>query len=434
MFFQIDIFDFSYDGCGVVCCDGEGGKVIFIIGVLLGEVVIVELIVCNCYFDEVCMLEVVIVLLQWVMLCCLYFGVCVGCVLQYLEELQQIVVKQWVLMDNLICIGYVILGIVLLLLVGDSWGYCCKGWFLVCWVEKKDKILVGFCEQDLCFVVDLLQCLIVILEIGSKVGVMVIFIEILDGKCDILQIEFIVGDDVIMLIICYMQLFSDVDCVVWIVFGQEYGFVILLQFGGVELVQLLWLVEVLLLFKFVLWDVELVFWLLDFIQVNVLFNVKMIVLVLELFDVGLDEWVFDLFCGLGNFILLLVCIVCEVVGVEGDLGLVVCVWENVECNGLFNVQFYVVDLIQDQCQMLWMCQGFDKLLLDLLCLGVIEVLQQLLLKQFKCIVYVSCYFGLLVCDVGYLVNEQGFILVLVGVMDMFLYIVYVESIVVFEKC
>lgn len=47
----------------MVCCDGEGGKVIFIIGVLLGEVVIVELIVCNCYFDEVCMLEVVIVLL-----------------------------------------------------------------------------------------------------------------------------------------------------------------------------------------------------------------------------------------------------------------------------------------------------------------------------------------------------------------------------------
>lgn len=394
----------------------------------------VEQIVCSCYFDEVCMLEVLQVLLQWVIFKCFYFGICVGCVLQYLDEDQQIVVKQCVLMDNLEWIGYVKLGIVFVLLVGESWGYCCKGCFLVCWVEKKDKILVGFCEQDLCFVVDFSQCLIVILEIGIKVEVLFIFIEMFDGKCDILQIEFIVGDQVVVLIVCYLWLFSDVDCVVWVVFGQQYGFVIYLQFGGVDIVQLLDGQGVVLLFWLVLWDVELVFCLLDFIQVNVKFNEKMIVYVLDLLQLGEDECVLDLFCGLGNFILLLVCCVCEVVGVEGDVGFVVCVCENVECNGLVNVQFFSVDLIQDQCSMVWMCQGFDKLLLDLLCLGVIEVLQQLLLKQFKCIVYVSCYLGLLVCDVGYLVNEQGFILVSVGVMDMFLYIVYVESIVVFEKC
>ena len=65
--------------------------------------------------------------------------------------------------------------------------------------------------------------------------------------------------------------------------------------------------------------------------------------------------------------------------------------------------------------------------------GAIEVLQQLPLKQFKRIVYVSCHPGSLARDAGYLVNEQGFTLVSAGAMDMFPHTAHVESIAVFEK-
>jgi len=431
--FQTDILDLSHDGRGVARRDGEGGKVTFITGALPGEVVTAEPTARNRHFDEARTLEVLQPSPQRVTPRCPHFGVCAGCVLQHLEESQQIVAKQRVLMDNLTRIGHVSPGTVLPPLVGQSWGYRRKGRFSVRRVEKKDKTLVGFREQDPRFVADLSQCLTVIPEIGSKVGAMATFIETLDGKRDIPQIEFIAGDDAIMLTIRHMQPLSEADRAAWTAFGQEHGFAISLQPGGVESVQPLWPAEVPLSFKLAPWDVELAFRPLDFIQVNASLNVKMIALALELLDAGPDERVLDLFCGLGNFTLPLARTVREVVGVEGDAGLVARAKDNAVRNGLDNAQFFAADLTQDQRQTPWMRQGFDKLLLDPPRSGAIEVLQQLPLKQFKRIVYVSCHPGSLARDAGYLVNEQGFTLVSAGAMDMFPHTAHVESIAVFEK-
>ncbi|WP_314403783.1 23S rRNA (uracil(1939)-C(5))-methyltransferase RlmD [Stenotrophomonas rhizophila] len=431
--FQTDILDLSHDGRGVARREGEGGKVTFITGALPGEVVSAEPTARNRHFDEARTLEVLQPSPQRVTPRCPHFGVCAGCVLQHLEESQQIVAKQRVLTDNLARIGHVTPSTVLPPLVGDSWGYRRKGRFSVRRVEKKDKTLVGFREQDPRFVADLSQCLTVIPEIGSKVGAMAAFIETLDGKRDIPQIEFIAGDEAIMLTIRHMQPLTEADRAAWTAFGQEHGFAISLQPGGVESVQPLWPAEVPLSFKLAPWDVELAFRPLDFIQVNASLNVKMIALALELLEAGPDERVLDLFCGLGNFTLPLARTVRDVVGVEGDAGLVARARENAERNGLANAQFHAADLTQDQRNAPWMRQGFDKLLLDPPRSGAIEVLQQLPLKQFKRIVYVSCHPGSLARDAGYLVNEQGFTLVSAGAMDMFPHTAHVESIAVFEK-
>jgi len=431
--FQTDILDLSHDGRGVARRDGEGGKVTFITGALPGEVVTAEPTARNRHFDEARTIEVVQASPQRVTPRCPHFGVCAGCVLQHLEESQQIVAKQRVLIDNLTRIGHVTPGTVLPPLVGDSWGYRRKGRFSVRRVEKKDKTLVGFRELDPRFVADLSQCLTVIPEIGMKVGVLSEFIETLDGKRDIPQIEFIAGDDAIMLTIRHMQPLSDADRAAWIAFGQAHGFAISLQPGGVESVQPLWPAEVPLSFKLAPWDVELAFRPLDFIQVNAKLNVQMIAHALALLDAGPDERVLDLFCGLGNFTLPLARTVRNVVGVEGDAGLVARARENAVRNGLENAEFHAADLTQDQRQASWMRQGFDKLLLDPPRSGAIEVLQQLPLKHFKRIVYVSCHPGSLARDAGYLVNEQGFTLVSAGAMDMFPHTAHVESIAVFEK-
>jgi 23S rRNA (uracil1939-C5)-methyltransferase len=431
--FQTDILDLSHDGRGVARREGEGGKVTFITGALPGETVRAEPTARNRHFDEARTVEVLEASPQRVTPRCPHFGVCAGCVLQHLEESQQIVAKQRVLMDNLTRIGHVAPGTVLPPLVGDSWGYRRKGRFSVRRVEKKDKTLVGFREQDPRFVADLSQCLTVIPEVGTKVSALSTFIETLDGKRDIPQIEFIAGDDAVMLTIRHMQPLSERDRAAWTAFGQEHGFAISLQPGGVESVQPLWPAEVPLSFKLEPWNVELAFRPLDFIQVNAKLNVKMIALALELLDAQPDERVLDLFCGLGNFTLPLARTVREVVGVEGDAGLVARAKENADRNGLGNAQFFAADLTQDQRSTPWMRQGFDKLLLDPPRSGAIEVLQQLPLKQFKRIVYVSCHPGSLARDAGYLVNEQGFTLVSAGAMDMFPHTAHVESIAVFEK-
>jgi len=431
--FQTDILDLSHDGRGVARRDGEGGKVTFISGALPGEVVRAEPTARNRHFDEARTVEVLQPSPQRVTPRCPHFGVCAGCVLQHLEEGQQIVAKQRVLLDNLTRIGHVSPGTVLPALVGDSWGYRRKGRFSVRRVEKKDKTLVGFREQDPRFVADLTQCLTVIPEIGLKVAALSAFIETLDGKRDIPQVEFIAGDDAIVLTIRHMLPLSDADNAAWAAFGAEHGFAIFLQPGGVESVHPLLPGEVPLSFRLAPWDVELAFRPLDFIQVNANLNEKMIALALELLDAGPEERVLDLFCGLGNFTLPLARTVREVVGVEGEAGLVARAKENAARNGLDNAQFFAADLTQDQRQTPWMRQGFDKLLLDPPRSGAIEVLQQLPLKQFKRIVYVSCHPGSLARDAGYLVNEQGFTLVSAGAMDMFPHTAHVESIAVFEK-
>ena len=386
------------------------------------------------HFDEARTVEVVKASPHRVEARCPHFGVCAGCVLQHLDESQQIIAKQRVLMDNLERIGHVKPGAVLPPLAGDSWGYRRKGRFSVRRVEKKDKTLVGFRELDPRFVADLSQCLTVIPEIGTKVSALSTFIESLEGKRDIPQIEFIAGDAAIALTVRHLQPLSAADTEAWKAFGEEHGFAIYLQSGGLETVQPLWPAEgVALSFALPQWNVELAFRPLDFIQVNAKLNQQMIAHALTLLDAQPDERVLDLFCGLGNFTLPLARTVREVVGVEGEAGLVTRAKENAARNGLDNAQFFAADLTQDQRHTPWMKQGFDKLLLDPPRSGAIDVLQQLPLKQFKRIVYVSCHPGSLARDAGYLVNEQGFTLVSAGAMDMFPHTAHVESIAVFEK-
>jgi 23S rRNA (uracil1939-C5)-methyltransferase len=432
--FQTDILDLSHDGRGVARREGEGGKVTFISGALPQETVMAEQTAKSRHFDQARTVEVLTASPHRVEPRCPHFGVCAGCVLQHLDESQQIVAKQRVLMDNLERIGHVKPGAVLPPLAGDSWGYRRKGRFSVRRVEKKDKTLVGFRELDPRFVADLSQCLTVIPEIGTKVSVLSAFIETLDGKRDIPQIEFIGGDAAIALTIRHLQPLSEADRQAWIAFAQEHGFAIYLQSGGLETVQPLWPAEgVALSFALPQWNVELAFRPLDFIQVNAKLNEQMIAHALTLLDAQPDERVLDLFCGLGNFTLPLARTVREVVGVEGEAGLVTRAKENAQRNGLDNAEFYAADLTQDQRNTPWMQQGFDKLLLDPPRSGAIDVLQQLPLDQFKRIVYVSCHPGSLARDAGYLVNEQGFTLVSAGAMDMFPHTAHVESIAVFEK-
>jgi CYTH domain-containing protein len=120
--------------------------------------------------------------------------------------------------------------------------------------------------------------------------------------------------------------------------------------------------------------------------------------------------VLDLFCGLGNFTLPLARACAKWSAWKARPG-----WwrgrrRTPSATAWTTRSSSAADLTQDQRGTPWMRQGFDKLLLDPPRSGAIEVLQQLPLKQFKRIVYVSCHPGSLARDAGYLVNEQGFTL------------------------
>ena len=429
--FQIQILDLSHDGRGVARRDD--GKAVFISGALPGETVLAEPTARSKRFDEARTLEVLEASPERVQPRCPHFGTCSGCVLQHLAEDRQIIAKQRVLLENLERIGKVSPGTVLPPLTGDSWGYRRKGRFSVRRVNKKDKTLVGFRELDPRFVADLRECHTVVPEIGMKVQALATLVDGLQAREHIPQIEFIAGDEAIVLTVRHLQPLSDADRAALAAFGREQGFTIFLQPKGIDTVHALEGEAPKLSFRLPQWDVELAFEPLDFIQVNARLNQKMIARALEMLDLQPEHRVLDLFCGLGNFTLPIARQVHEVVGVEGDAGLVARARANALRNGLVNAQFFAADLAQDQRGTPWMRQGFDRLLLDPPRSGADEVLKQLPLKDIERIVYVSCHPGSLARDAGFLVHERGYRLVSAGVMDMFPHTAHVESIALFER-
>ncbi|HSM11477.1 MAG TPA: 23S rRNA (uracil(1939)-C(5))-methyltransferase RlmD [Lysobacter sp.] len=433
--FEAQITGLTHDGRGVA--RRADGKAVFVAGALPGERVIAAATAHHRSFDEAKAVEVLQAAPERVVPRCPHFGVCSGCAFQHYAEDQQILAKQGVLLENLERIGHVTAERILEPMRDAAWGYRRKGRFSVRRVEKKDKTLVGFREVDPRFVADISRCETVIPQIGDNIAALAALVESLEARREIPQIEFIAGDPTpdytgVALTIRHMAPLPEADQAAIIAFAQAHGFAIFLQPGGVDSVHPLWPADPKLSFALPQWNLQFNFQPLDFIQVNAGLNGKMIQAAIDLLDLQPQDRVLDLFAGLGNFTLPMARQVREVVGVEGEAGLVQRAGENAAHNGIVNAQFHAADLGKDLSAQPWMREGFDKLLLDPPRSGADFVLTQLPLEQFKRIVYVSCHPASLARDAGYLVNERGWKLRAAGVMDMFPHTAHVESIAMFE--
>ena len=230
-----------------------------------------------------------------------------------------------------------------------------------------------------------------------------------------------------------MEPFTPDDEAKLLAFGIEHGMYIYLQDGGPETVRPLSGVAADLKYALPAHDIEVHFLPSDFTQVNTELNRIMIDRALELLAPEPDDRVLDLFCGLGNFTLPLAKRSREVVGVEGDAGLVARARENAQRNGISNTDYYTANLYESLDNEPWLSQQFDKVLLDPPRSGALEVLEHLPKMGAERIVYVSCYPGTLARDADELVNRHGYKLISAGVMDMFPHTAHVESIALFEK-
>jgi 23S rRNA (uracil1939-C5)-methyltransferase len=434
--FEAVITDLSHDGRGVARIDG---KTVFVSGALLGEQVMAKLRKRHRHFDEAEVVELITRSPHRVEPRCRHFGQCSGCTLQHLDAESQIATKQRVLAENFERIGKVTPQSWLPPLTGEPWGYRRKGRLSVRNVVKKGRVLVGFREEENPrFVADIQQCEVMHPALGPKVGLLAELLNGMDAANDIPQIEFAGGDDNMALVFRHMQPLSERDLAALTAFGQQHELAIYLQPGGNSSVHPLWPEQPRLAFRIasgdaLVDDVELEFLPLDFVQVNADMNQRMMARTLELLDLQPNDRVLDLFCGLGNFTLPIARRVAEVVGVEGEHGLVERAAQNAARNGIANAHFHVANLFEDQRDADWARQPWDKVLLDPPRAGADKVLEYLPHKQTRRIVYVSCHPASLARDAGILVNQHGFKLISAGVMDMFPHTAHVESIALFER-
>lgn len=186
-------------------------------------------------------------------------------------------------------------------------------------------------------------------------------------------------------------------------------------------------------------DLKLEFSLNNFIQVNADVNHAMLKQAVEWLKLNGDEQVLDLFCGVGNFSLVLAKYVDSVVGIEGVDSAVAMAKQNAQTNSITNAQFHCFDLTEDMQSAPWFNRGlnknprgFDVLILDPSRTGAIAILEQLPLKQFKTILYVSCDPVTLARDSA-IITQAGFSVEKIGLMNMFPHTGHIETMALFQR-
>jgi 23S rRNA (uracil1939-C5)-methyltransferase len=429
--FEATITNLSHDGRGVARIDN---KATFVSGALLGERVVLRYLKRHRKYDDAEIVRVIEASPDRVEPKCRHVGQCSGCSLQHMDPAAQIVAKQRVLAENFERIGKVTPASWLPPLSDQVWAYRRRGRFSVRYVAKKERVLVGFRDEvDSRLVADIERCEVIHPALGPKIGLLANLVSGMDAAREIPQIEFAAGDDTVALVFRHLSPLSERDHAALVAFGREHGFAIYLQAGNHSSVLPIWPESPRLSFAIPADGVELEFLPLDFVQVNAGMNQRMLARTMALLDLQPTDRVLDLFCGLGNFTLPMARHAAEVVGVEGEHGLVERAAANAARNGLANASFRVANLFDDQRAAPWAGQSWDKILLDPPRAGADKVLEYLPRKGTNRMVYVSCHPASLARDAGILVANHGFRLVSAGVMDMFPHTAHVESIALFER-
>ncbi len=427
----VTIESMSHDGRGVARVEG---KTVFVQGALPGERVSFLYTRRQRRHDEGRVAEVLEASPERVEPRCPQANVCGGCSLQHQDPDAQILHKQQALLDAFERIGGVSPEELLPPLTGDSvWGYRSKARLGVKYVARKGRVLVGFREKGTSFITEIDRCDILDPRVGELIEPLAELIGSLELRHRIPQIEVAVGDEGCVLVFRLLDPPGEADLEKLRRFGEAHGIAPYIQEGGPETVRPLSGTPAELFYLLPEQSLRIDFLPSDFTQVNRSLNRHMVDRAVGLLDPRPEERVLDLFCGLGNFTLPLARRCDEVVGVEGDAGLVQRARENARRNGIANTRYYTANLYESLEREPWLLESFDKALLDPPRSGALEVLEQLPRLGVKRVLYVSCYPGTLARDAGELVNRHGYRLLSAGVMDMFPHTTHVESIALFEK-
>jgi len=370
---------------------------------------------------------------------CPHYGLCGGCKLQHLEFTGQVAAKQRLLENDLWHIGKVKPDNMLPPLYGPAWDYRHKARLSVRYVEKKERVLVGFNEKATRYVAVMDSCEVLTPEVSALIAPLQTLILGLSLREQIPQIELAVGEPVdnkpvIVLIFRIMAPLTTEDEVHLKAFADAHAVQVWTQTKGPDTIKPFYPLDApQLSYSLPEFNLRYPFKPNEFTQVNPQINQVMIRRAMQLLAPQSGEKIADFFCGIGNFTLPIARSGAQVLGLEGLANLVERANESTALNGITNTQFGVSDLFKMTPQALTELGHFDKWLIDPPRDGAFELIKALNeTNSPQQIVYVSCSPATLARDAGVLVNEKGYRLKAAGVINMFSHTAHVESIALFE--
>lgn len=430
----LDIEKLSHEGRGIAHVDG---KVVFVDEALPGERVLARYRSRRNSFDEATVVEVLQPSAHRVTPRCPHASVCGGCSLQHFDAEAQLAFKEATLHEKLAHstgnAGYERLPAI----TGPAYGYRRKARLAARYVQKKDRVLLGFREKHTPYIADMDSCEVLDPAVARLLPELGPLLRGLACFREIPQIEVAVGDplggvNAMALVVRHIKPLSDNDRETLVDFATARGFDLYLQPGGPSSLVKAQPADTpeRLYYELPDFDLVMAFHPLDFTQVNPWVNRQMLTRAIELLEPRADERILDLFCGLGNFTLPLARHAGHVIGVEGVEEMVRRGYENAERNGIGNVGFHCADLALGTVGREWMTQGFDKVLLDPPRSGAEEALPGIIACEPRRILYISCNPATLARDAA-LLQEGGYALRAAGVLDMFPHTTHVEAMALF---
>lgn len=424
------------EGRGVTHVDG---KTIFVDGALPQEKVTFQSHLIKPSYEVANTLEILKQSNQRVTPKCIHFGNCGGCKLQHLDFAAQVAAKQRLLENDLWHIGKVKAENMLPPLYGPTWGYRYKARLSVKYVQKKQRVLVGFIEKATSFVADMNSCEVLVPEVSALIAPLQDLILQLSLKDKIPQIELAVGVPVdgklvIVLILRILDALNAQDESLLKTFSETHVVQIWTQSKGPDTIQPLYpLNGPKLQYHLPEFGLTYPFKPNEFTQVNPQINQVMIRRAMQLLSPETDEKIADFFCGIGNFTLPIARSGAQVLGLEGLANLVERANESAHLNAINHVKFGVADLFKMTTESLTALGHFDKWLIDPPRDGAFELVKAIDFNNApQRIVYVSCNPATLARDAGVLMHEKGYRLKAAGVINMFPHTAHVESIALFE--
>jgi 23S rRNA (uracil1939-C5)-methyltransferase len=419
----------NHDAEGVV----RDAKTVFVPGALPGERIRFRRLRRHRQHDEGELLEILEPSAERVVPRCAHFGICGGCAMQHLAPEAQLRAKQNELAENLQRIGRVTPDRWLAPLAGPVWQYRRRARLGAKYVTKRGRVLVGFRERQKPYVAALARCEILAPPVDDLIEPLSTLLTGLRAREFIPQIEVAVADNIVVLVFRNLVELDATDRAALASFGAARNLRVYLQPGGMDTIAPLAGERATLEYHLPELGLRFEFQPTDFVQVNGAINRALVTQAVDLLEVEPTHRVLDLFCGLGNFTLPLAQRAAEVVGIEGEAGLVARAQHNADLNGLGNARFHVANLAEAEGGAVALAGRFDRVLLDPPRAGAIEVLPRLAALGATRMVYVSCHPGTLARDLGVLCHEYGYRLEAAGVIDMFPHTTHVESIAVLEK-
>jgi 23S rRNA (uracil1939-C5)-methyltransferase len=290
---------------------------------------------------------------------------------------------------------------------------------------------VGFRERQSSYLADIDSCAILHQKVSAMLPSLKTMIYSLEARENIAQIEVAAGDQELALVFRNLTELSANDLNILQQHANTHNYQLFLQPAGNDSVYKVDASYPPLSFAHEEFNVNIQFQPLDFTQVNPIINKKMMLQAIDWLQPNAQDNILDLFCGLGNFSLPFSRFANSVVGVEGSNDMVIRASENAKLNNIQNVAFFTADLTHEQ-NALWSTKKFNKVIIDPPRTGAKEILPLINTIKPTYILYVSCNPATLARDSGILVNEYGYVLEKIGLMDMFCHTDHVEVMALFR--